>query len=413
MRSNRYLNGADYLMLAFDYELRRRHYAGYSCQILVELSAPLDPESLRQRLGAVLARFPFLAARPTGLLLPYWKLCHGTPTVRRHPDEPGIRERLFNEPLATHRGELLRFDLVGNDIVFTWAHVLMDARAAEHFLLELGRNDLAAVTDAPSIVELHPVAKQLAGARQATEYIDQFAKIPARPFRQPDRCVPPLLKYRIERFTVAETARIRDNATRTCGFLNLAQYDAAASIMELHRLHERLGSGSPSYVFAVPVGLRPKGSWTPLFSNQIAMLMQQVFPNQLDTLANTVTALKAQTEHALRHGHLSNYILLAEFSRYLPLPVCVAIMKRSLGGELASIFYGDAGTLNAPLLDFLGVPVVDVVHIGAVPEAPGLGVIFGRFRNQLRLTVIHATRMLKDDEAAVFAANLRQRLLTP
>ena len=412
MPSNRQLNGADYLMLAFDYDLRRRH-AGYACQIILELSAPIDPAALSQRLGEVLTRFPFLAARPVGLLRPYYKLYLGTPAVRQHPDEPGIRERLFNEPLATRRGELLRFDLVGNAIIFTWARVLMDARAAEHFLLELGRGDFTAMTDAPSVVAENPVGKQMAGARQASEYIDQFAKTPARPLRRLDRSVPPLLKYRIERFTVAETARIRENATRSCGFLNLAQYDLAAALMELHRLHERLGTGSPSYVFAVPVGLRPKGSWAPLFSNQIAMLMQQVFPNQLDTLANTVAALKAQTELALRHGHLSNYILLAEFARYLPLPVCVAIMKRSLGGELASIFYGDAGTLNSPQLEFLGVPVVDVVHIGAVTEAPGLGVIFGRFRNQLRLTVIHATRMLKDDEAAEFAAKLRTRLLEP
>lgn len=411
MPSNRHLNGADYLMLAFDSELRRRHYAGNACQILLELTAPTDAVALQRRLDEAVTRFPFLAARPVGLPLPYWKNYPHPPRVRRHPDEPGVRERLFNEPLNARRGELLRLDLVGNTVIFTWAHALMDARAAEHFLLCLGQDNLAALSAAPSVVEIHPVAKQLAGARRASEYIEQFAKAPARPLRRPDRTVAPQLHYRVERFSVAETARVRANAARACGFLNHAQYDAATSLMELHRLHQRLATGSPSYLFPLPVGLRPKGSVEPLFSNQVAMLMLQFFPNQLDTLANAVAAFKAQTENALRHGYLNDYVLLAEFSRYLPLPVCLAVMKFSLGGELASLFYGDAGTVNPALTEFLGVPVMDVVHVGALTESPGLGVIFGRFQNQLRLVVIHATRMVRAAEAADYAAALRHRLL--
>src|SRR5947208_2626675 len=79
--------------------------------------------------------YPVLRARPCGLILPQWKLprrAAAGPSVRVHRDEPELAQRLFNEPLATTRGELARFDLIQRDggrmaLVFTWAHALMDA----------------------------------------------------------------------------------------------------------------------------------------------------------------------------------------------------------------------------------------------------------------------------------------------
>ena len=89
MSRKRQLNGCDYLMLGFDRELRRRGYAGNSCQIIVELAAPIDPATLRARLSELLSQSPLLAARLFGLLLPYFKGRRFTPIVRVQPDAPG------------------------------------------------------------------------------------------------------------------------------------------------------------------------------------------------------------------------------------------------------------------------------------------------------------------------------------
>ena len=51
MRSDPPLNGSDYLMLGFDYELRRRGYAGNACQIILELDAPISVVALKNRLA--------------------------------------------------------------------------------------------------------------------------------------------------------------------------------------------------------------------------------------------------------------------------------------------------------------------------------------------------------------------------
>src|SRR5580704_16328795 len=117
-------NGCDTLMLGFDYELRRRGFAGNSCQIVLELSTAIDPDRLGKRLAELVRQHPILCSRPArGLnLKPQWKTTRAAPMVRVHADGPNIRQKLFNEPLNIHRGELVRLDLGGRMLTFTWAH---------------------------------------------------------------------------------------------------------------------------------------------------------------------------------------------------------------------------------------------------------------------------------------------------
>src|SRR5450432_3931890 len=133
-------NGCDTLMLGFDYELRRRGFAGNSCQIVLELSTATDPVRLEQRLAKLVRQHPILCSRSgRGLnLMPRWKPIRAMPRVRVHANAANLRQQLFNEPLDTHGGELIRFDLVERTLVFTWTHALMDAKSAEYFLALLG-----------------------------------------------------------------------------------------------------------------------------------------------------------------------------------------------------------------------------------------------------------------------------------
>jgi hypothetical protein len=157
MPANPQLNGSDYLMLGFDYELRRRGFAGNSCQIVLELNSAISPDALKKRLADLVNRYPILNARPGGIFLPKWKLPRRpvTPPVRVHRDSPNLRQRLADEPLAVKRGELLRFNLIERDggrmdVVFTWAHSLMDANSAEHFLAVVGREDVSLPATQPT-----------------------------------------------------------------------------------------------------------------------------------------------------------------------------------------------------------------------------------------------------------------------
>src|SRR5260370_32927204 len=141
MSGNPHLNGTDYLMLGFDYELRRRGFAGNSCQIVLELKSAISSTRLEERLQTLTAEYPMVNSRPGGLFLPRWKVPGRPqePLVRIHRDDSHRCDAIVNEPMAARDGELTRFDLIERDhgkmtLVFTWAHALMDAVAAENFL---------------------------------------------------------------------------------------------------------------------------------------------------------------------------------------------------------------------------------------------------------------------------------------
>ena len=128
-------------MLGFDYELRRRGFAGNSCQIILELSVPINPSALEARVSDLSRQHPIIRSRPARRLRPQWKPTRFIPRVRVHTGA-GLRQQLFNEPLQIRRGELMRFDLIERTLIFTWAHALMDANSAEYFLALVGNRDL-------------------------------------------------------------------------------------------------------------------------------------------------------------------------------------------------------------------------------------------------------------------------------
>ncbi|MCW5555627.1 MAG: hypothetical protein KIS67_26140 [Verrucomicrobiae bacterium] len=416
-------NGSDYLMLGFDYELRRQGYAGNSCQIILELASVLPLARLQERLDDLSQRYPVLCARPGGWFSRRWQLPGkrvSSPRVRVHPAEAAPSQRWFNEPLATRQGELLRFDLVESGqgkmtLIFTWAHALMDAPGAEQFLVALGsgENTLLEMPATLSAGDKLRLAERFKLGWKNLHQLDHFCQAAPRSLGLRHPQAPSALCFRVEKFSADDTIRIRGHGARLCGVLGDAQYHAAVSVVELHRLHQTLGCPSPSYVLPLPVGLRPKGSVGPLFGNQIGMLMIQFLPEQLNSVADAAATLKAQTAQALREGLLESGRVLAELFRFLPLPLYMALIKHGLRGEIGSLFFGDTAAVNPWLTSFLGVPVEDFAHVAAVTPSPGVEVIFYYFRGTLRFTVVHSAKTLSETEAADFAASLRARLLNP
>jgi len=439
MKNSAPFNGSDQLMRGFDYELRRHGFAGNHCQIILELAGEISPEVLQQRLAALQNEFPILNARVGGMLRPKWKIPSRVKKeipVRVHHDAQDLRQKLFNEPLRIRRGELMRFDLVEHDgtrmdLVFTWAHTLMDATAAENFLAIVGqasslsseRNDAsgnhAILLPASQVVTgKMPVLQmkwpeRLELMKKSVAQLDKFCENQPRSLKLRHASAPRELSYRVERFSAEETARIRANSSRLCGILGDAQFHAAVSVFELHRLHQKIGAAAKSYILPMPVGLRPKGRIEPLFSNQIDMLMLQFLPEHLESAEKAVTALKAQAAQALRENSIGYGRKLSELFSFLPLPIYMAVLKHGLKGEICSIFFGDTAAVNPKLENFLGATVENFTHVAAVTPAPGLGVIFYYFRGGLRVSVVHAKTVLSETEAAEFSAALRNRLLNP
>lgn len=407
-------------MLGFDYELRKRGFAGNSCTIVMELSSLIEPAALEKRIAELVQQFPVLSSRPgRGLnLKPVWKSTRTKLRVRIHANSPDLAQKLFNEPLSIHRGELIRFDLAGRTLFFTWTHALMDAKSAEYFLALVGDEK----TSIPESGEdwyaqrATPAGGWRARGKQAwreLRRLDEFQKalpVSLSTQRQP---ATPTMKYQVVAFSSDDSARIRANATRLCGFFGDTNFHFAVTALELHRLHERSARRSASYVLPVPIGLRPKGTRAPLFSNQITMMLHQFLPEQLGDLEQTIAAVKARNKEFLRDEHINPGIALAQMFRALPLPLYTRMIKHELRGEICSLFFGDTAGVDPALQNFLGSNIEKLFHVPAVTVPPGIGVVFFRFREQLHLTLVHADGTLTDDEASDFVTRLRECLLNP
>lgn len=411
-------NGCDTLMLGFDYELRKRGYAGNSCQIVLELSAEIEPRLLEQRLSKLAQKHPILCSRPArGFnFKPYWKPVRRSPVVRVHTDSPGLLEKLFNEPLDVPRGQLIRFDVIGRTVVFTWAHALMDAKSAEYFLALVGDEKVPE----PEAGEDWFAKRALTGtglrarashAWRELRRLDVFRSALPVSIATHRKSAKQLMKFKVETFSNEESARVRANAGKLCGFLGDTNYHLAAGLYELHQLHQRTGCNSPSYVMPMAVGLRPKGTRGPLFSNQITMMVHQFMPSKLATLEQTAAAVKATNVEYLREEHTNPGIILAQMFRCLPLPLYIAMVKHGMGGEICSLFFGDTASVDSALRNFFGATIEKFAHVPAVTVPPGVGVVFYRFNNRLQFTLVHAEGVLTDIEAEEFAAALRGRLL--
>jgi hypothetical protein len=300
------------------------------------------------------------------------------------------------------------------DLIFTWAHTLMDATAAEHFLTAVSDEKIVLPqtnSQPPGAPAKWPARLEL--MKKSVAQLDKFCEQRPRALKTRHADAPRELAYRVENFSVEETALVRANGSRLCGILGDAQFHAVVAAVELHRLHQKLGAATKSYISPMPVGLRPKGRLEPLFSNQVDMLMVQFLPEHLESMEKAVAALKMQTMQALRENSLSYGRKLSELFSFLPLPIFMAVLKHGLKGEICSLFFGDTGAVNSKLENFLGASVENFTHVAAVTPSPGLGVIFYYFRGQLRVSVVHAKTVLTETEAAEFSASMRQRLLNP
>ena len=162
---------------------------------------------LKKRLANLVNRYPILNARPGGIFLPKWKLPGRpiTPQVRIHRDSPNLRQQLADEPLAMKRGELLRFDLVERDggrmdVIFTWAHTLMDANSAEHFLAVVGREDIPLPATKPALPPRakKPLKERFKLAWKNIHQLDTFCKAAPHSvgLRRPDSPAPPEISRR-------------------------------------------------------------------------------------------------------------------------------------------------------------------------------------------------------------------------
>jgi hypothetical protein len=152
-------------------------------------------------------------------------------------------------------------------VTFTWAHALMDAKSAEYFLAVAGGEEMPELRPGE---DWYSKRAALAGgwrarARQAwseLNRLDQFQNTLPVSLGTQRHPVTRTMKIQAVALSVEESVRVRSHAARLCGFLGDTNFHMAVTLVELHRLHERIGCPSlfqPNHDDAAPVSARRAG----------------------------------------------------------------------------------------------------------------------------------------------------------
>jgi hypothetical protein len=442
------LTGADCFLRAFDAETRRRNGASHLSQLVLRLGPGFDLAAFREVLSRVVDANPILRApiaRRLGVGAPVYRLADAPralrPRVAVHAlDEPApggatgtlavppvVRARL-NDVFAGRRGELLKVDAAqwaggsGTDLAFTWLHMLLDGAGSEQFVAFLeacrsGARTPDAVPDADRPGAPPEVALP-AGARErgamATGWQRRMGELGAlrvRSLAGPLRGVAQELDYAVRVFSEAETARVRERASRLAGFLTPMLFYLCAAIRAHHAVWLARGAVPESYVVPLPVNLRPKGGEGGMFRTRVSMLWFGVRGALAGDLAALLQQLKEQRRAAIRDKHIEAGVAAMDWARLAPARVYARMARRPLGGELCSFFFAYTDEFCAGVDRFFGAPLLHGFHAPSVPASPGSGLVFSLHGGRLHAVHVRQRGVLDAAEQARFDAQLARDLL--
>jgi len=432
-------------MMAFDYQMRKTGFAGNLAQIVLGLPVHLPESKFKSRVSALLQQYPILNAplkRKFFTRIPCWKTISGRsndyPAIVVHHQEENtekdeeyriLKKRLFNRPMKPKDGEQIRFDLIyyssgGMEIVMTWVHALMDAHGAEYFLSMIGNPGIAEKAMAEisekslpkknqnSIAEKNNNGKNWPMAQRSFDHIDRIAlNPPVSLFSHFHHSSKSRQNYRITFFSLEETKHIINLAKKTCGLFNESTYFAASTMCDLKSLYDSKDVKSNSYVLSLPVNLRKKGTYLPVFSNQSTSLLYSFKAEDLLDFKTVVKHFKAQTQDAIKKDLIKANVSMMELSRFLPTWFYIKKVKQAMKGEIASLIFANPGPVYSGLSTFMEEKVDHLHHLPMIVTPPGLGVLFYQFSGKLYITLVYTEGILSREEAESFLNGIRIHLL--
>lgn len=439
------LNGADCLMLAFDYQMNHCGFAGNLAQIVLGVPERISEPWFRERLYSVVRQYPIITAklkrRPIRRT-PYRHILKSSaaasPKVYTHPCNSGVRQSdrellkrdILNTPLQTRKGEWLRFDLLDlpdgtMEIIMTWNHILMDAHGAEYFLYMLGNEKaempptpIGGITDGPSnnwekrIIETG-MAEKWQKLTLAAEWLDDVAlREPVSLYTRSAASPSNRMDYRSLSFSTDETKAVLTKMKEVCGVLNESAYYMAGTMLALQNLYRRKSVDTDSFVVSFPVSLRRIGTRFPVFTNQVGTILYEFRSHDLHGFKAAVDGFKRQTKRAVAEEFLFAHLCTMDLGRPFPSWYYAKKVKQALKGEIASLVFANPGKTFEGLNHFMGLPVSYQQHVPTVVVPPGIGVIFYTSSEKLNATFVWVEGLLSNSEVDTFTADIRQYLIS-
>lgn len=418
------LNGSDYFQLFLDRHHRATGRLGNVSRFAVYLQGAPDSEALRRRINdePVLQWLSGLRLKATWpFQLPRWQHTGKRQPIPLFLHEAGqasrdLPESVWAADINVRRQSPFRFDLVkytdgSSALVFSWNHIVMDARGAELLIRQLGQTDGTADSLqylAPAEAPL-PVMESLQHARKVKGFL--LDGNPIRPALLADRPSRQYNKFHIIAFSETESRQVEVNCQKYLARFGKSPVLLAATLRAFQQLLGPAPTQDQQFWVPIPQDQRRKGVAGPVIANQVSFLFYRLRHTHLTDLQSAVNEISEQMISQMRAGIPKSYHIMMNLVRRMPIALYSHITKSPTRGALSSFFFSDTGNSLDDFTGFAGLPVADAVHYPPNAGIPGFTVIFMSVQNRLRAIVGYAPNGATADKPVVFERLLRKELL--
>lgn len=433
VKNKYYLNGFDWVMGSIDLIMKNTTCAGNASQIVFMLDAPPDEALVRDSLRRFLRLFPVISGRVSRhwTITPYWKMPGKNEerpvplTVTRldamsaHSDALAVLTDFINTPFKTKNDHLAFHLIYGKNeqcLAMTFDHRLFDARGAESFV-GLFQKYLASNYD-PAVAgnieltqgfDLTEWKNKFLAGQAVNRKILALSKYKMRTLPVHLNGGAPGFRYRVIDFDREETKRITNTAFDEAGYLMLMPYLFSRVVEGLHRLFERRGAPSGSYVVPVSTDMRSstKDIREEFFFNHNSMFFFQIQPEDIGDRKRLIATIRAQLYEQIQSRFPQNLLAASALMRIAPLPFLERFLRLPLGGKIASFCFSHVSKDSFVSADLLGVRIINMFHMPRTPVPPGIGVFFNTYGERLNATISCLDGLFTGDELDALERDLR------
>jgi len=417
------LNGADYFCLQLDSLMWKSSGKRNVCTFVVTLPERLALEDLHQQLSRHPAYQWICQLRLTkGLPFSLAKWTRDPkaelPAIHEYQIESGDSppEHLLSTALDIKNQSAFKIDLLqcaeaGSLLIFTWHHVLMDARGGEAFIRYLGTTDSLIQPDwiANEDIKL-PLKSRANIASDMKRFLYDTSSVTLLSLYTKSM-IKPLGRYRVLSFTPQQSLTINERARQQgAGFLVSAFY-LAATAYAVAQVQKQRGIGDGDALVPVPLDKRKRGTQGAVLGNQVSFLFYRI-PNAVlvDVRACTAELIK-QMKTLMRAESPGHYTIMMDFLRRMPGFFYRRMLKAPTKGLMASFFYSDTGDSLQNFDVVFGQSVSSAIHYPPNMYPPGLTFVFSCFQGALQITFGYMEPDLNAAEVELLLTSVRSALL--
>ena len=419
------LNGADCFLLQLDHLMWSSSKRHNVCTFVLTLDQRIDLENLTRSLLTNSAYQWICGLRlKKGLPFTLAKWVFNDKVELAEINEHHLKntndvpDSLLATDLNLNKQAAFKVDLVqlpdntGSLIVFTWHHVLMDARGGESFIRYLGSKEtsepkkwVARQTDRLPLKERADIAQKM------KQFLYDTSELPLLSLYQ-KTSIKPVLRYRTLSFSTPQSKQINEQAkVQGAGFLQSAFYLASTACAVTRIQQQRALFTTEDMLVPIPLDRRLRGAQTPIIGNQVTFLFYRL-PKQL--LLNTqecTIELINQMKQLMRSDNPNHYVIMMDFLRRIPGLFYRMMLKAPTKGLMASFFYSDTGDLLQDCDQLFGSSIKKAVHYPPNLYPPGMTFVFSRFQGRLQLTLAYMESVINEQEVDQLFVELSTVLL--